>query len=501
MKIKARVLFDNTPVYYDVPVGLGDKTFKWLGMSVCQRFAQSNPNGGLRRRDPIRRGSTDKSLHQPCEVVLANGAFPHPQALLSDFLRDGDEVTIRLQSEQDISPQSGKPASPTKWATLAFSISGDGIDGSRGGAGGEAEGEGEGEDEGEDDEEEEDEDSPEARERRSKAAFMRTILQSQMCDSKKVERAVESHWRGLARGLPKMRPEDEAAMKAAFVDNWDLLVDLFERFAPDGKLGKSALHSMLEEAAVFDPKVLAALAPRIFRRACEATGAEALLTLGGLMAAVMLCAQNLYNDTQGSAGAGEAPRGPGGRLGAGAALTEIFARSLYRLAERLECFCVLRDIFSSEPMLAEMRDYHSDLMGVFTKYGQRAREMPVSLPVLHLSEMLYDGGLIDAKDPAAAKYLLKEVRQGSIFNRKKDPNAAPDEVAAEDEFTYPEMVEALCRHSFYRHRGVKADESGVKLYLEYVGEWSIRDCFSEGLNGARKALLNPRVDDHVGRRK
>lgn len=496
MKIKARVLFDNTPVYYDVPVGLGDKTFKWLGMSVCQRFALSNPNGALRRRDPIRRGTTDRSLHQPCEVVLSNGAFPHPQALLSDFLRDGDEVTIKLQDTQDISQVSGKPASPTKWATLAFSNSGDGIDGSRGGGG-----EGEADEEDGQEVDEDDDDSPEGCEMRAKAEFMRTILQSQMSNSKKTAHAVETHWHAIARGLPKMLPADEAAMKADFADNWDLLVDLFERFAPEGKLAKSSFYSMLEEAAVFDSKVLAVMAPRIFRRACEATGSEALLGLGGLMVAVMLCAQNVFNDTQGAGGAGEAPGAPGPRLGSGEALGQLFARNLYGLAERLECYCVLKDVFTSTSMLAELRDFHSDLMGVFTKYGQRAKEMPISLPVQHLSELLYDGGLLDAKDPEAAKYLLKEIRKGTIFNRKVDPHASPDDVAPEDEFTYPEMVEALCRHSFYRLRGVKADESGVKLYLDYGGDWTIRDCFAEALQGARKALYNPRVDEPVGKRK
>lgn len=501
MKIKARVIFESTPIYYDVPVGMGDKTFKWLGMNVCQRFAMNNPNGALRRRDPIRRGMTDRALHQPYEVALSSGAFPHPNALLSDFLQDGDEVTITLVSDQGISQTSGKPACPTKWATLAFNSTGNGIDGS-GGAGLGDEGE-----EGEDAEGApgpstlDDEDSPESIQERAKAAFMRTILHPQMCSTKKIAHAVETHWVAIARGMPKMRVEDEEALKEVFVDNWDLLVDLFERFAPDGRLGKSSLYSLLQDAALFDDKVLATIAPRVFRRACEATGQEASLGLAGLMVAVMLCAQHLHNDTQGVAS--EAAGSPGLCLGAGQALVEIFSRRLYPLAERLECFCVLKDIFTSAPVLAEMRDYHSDLMDVFTKYGQRSREMPISINALNFSELLYEGNLLDTKGSEgrdAVLYLLKEIRRGTIFNRKVDPSAAPDDIAPENEFTYPEMVEALCRHAFYRHRGVKADEDGTKLYLDYVGDWSIRDCFVEALNGARKALYQPRVDEPVKRK-
>ena len=151
-------------------------------------------------------------------------------------------------------------------------------------------------------------------------------------------------------------------------------------------------------------------------------------------------------------------------------------------------------------MLAVLRDYHSDLMDVFTKYGQRSKEMPITVTVQHFSEMLYDGAMIDAKDSDASRYLLKEIRKGTVFGRKVDPHAAPDDIPAEDEFTYAEMVEALCRHCFYKHRGVKPDESGVKLYLDYVGEWSIHDCFIDGLNGARKALYSPRADEVVRRK-
>lgn len=489
MKIKARVVFQNTPVYYDVPCGLGDKSFKWLGMTVCQRFALSNPNGGLRRRDPIRRGMSDNSLHQPVQMILSDGSSPHPLAMISDFMHDGDEVTIMLVDSLTLSTVTGLPQSPTKWSTLAFSTSGDGVQGDESKS---AEG-----DLGADSSRGKSsylgEVSSEQIQLTSHAEFMRTILRSQMINSKKIAHTVETHWRNvISKGMPMLAPAQEEALKAAFVQYWDVMLDLFERFAPDGKLSKSSLHSLFEDAALFSAKTLPVLAARIHRRACEATApGQLLLELPGFMVAIMLAAQTLHNDTHD-------PKDPLAFSAPRAALDEVFSRNLYALAERLECFCVLKDIFTSDQMLATIRQYHSDLMDVFTKYATRSREMPISINVLNLSEMLYDGMLLDEKpdrNNTPASYLLTEIRKGTIHGRPVDPLLSPDDVPPDNEFTYPEMVEGICRHGFYKHRGTKPDEDGNKVYLDYVGDWSIRDCFEDALNGARKALRDPRAED------
>ena len=96
-------------------------------------------------------------------------------------------------------------------------------------------------------------------------------------------------------------------------------------------------------------------------------------------------------------------------------------------------------------------------------------------------------------------YLFGEVRKGTVFGRVQDPKASKDDIPPENELTYPEMVEALCRHGFYKHRGVKPDEDGNKIYYTYAGHWSIRDCFVEGLNGARKALRDPRSEEDAAK--
>ena len=515
MKIRARVVFEGAPVYFEVPVGLGDKSFKWLGMVVSQRFALLAPNGGLRRRDPIRRGASDSSMHQAVQIVLPGGAFPHPQALISDFLRDGDEVGVSLVDHQEVATLTGLQAAPTKWSTLAFNATGEGVyaDESKasGGGGG---GGGVGDDEG---------DGAAAAAASATAAglgsslqmaanadFMRIILKSQMINRKKIVHTIETHWNSsIRRGMPRLLPAHEEEMKASFVEYWDVLVDVFERFAPDGKLSKSALHSIFDEAGMFPPQTLGVMAARVHKRACDAAPAgpgESLLGLPGFMVAILLCAQFIHNDTYSATAAGAKASADEDGLAAAvaapagsphAALREIFSRKLYALAERLECYCVLKDIFTSEPILAVLRDYHSDLSDAFTKFAGRSREMPVSINAQNLSELFYDGGLVDEKvdrNNTPAIYLFKEVRKGTVFGRSIDPSLSPDDIPPENELTYPEMVEAVCRHGFYKHRGVKPDEDGNKLYLDYGGTWTIRDCFIDALNGARRALRDPRSE-------
>jgi hypothetical protein len=238
------------------------------------------------------------------------------------------------------------------------------------------------------------------------------------------------------------------------------------------------------------------MAARVHKRACDATTpGESLLGLPGFMVAVMLCAQFVHNDTHDAASL-SSPTSKDMNVVAERALNELFSRNFYALAERLECYCVLKDIFTSDQILAMLREYHDDLMIAFTKYASRGREMPITINAQNLSELFYDGGLIDERvdrNNTPAIYLFKEVRKGTIYGRNPH-GVIPDDIPSETELTYPEMVEAVCRHGFYKHRGVKPDEDGVKFYLDYVGTWSIRDCFQDALHAVQKALREPRSE-------
>ena len=45
MKVIVRIIFDKQEVLYEIPVGMGDKSFKWLGLVACNRFSDSCPDG------------------------------------------------------------------------------------------------------------------------------------------------------------------------------------------------------------------------------------------------------------------------------------------------------------------------------------------------------------------------------------------------------------------------------------------------------------------------
>jgi hypothetical protein len=87
MKIKVKARFGDYERTFEISCGSGDnKTFKWLGNVISQRFAQCVPNGTLRHRDHFR-GTTQEAQHTCSEIRFQDGQMPHPTAIISDFLR------------------------------------------------------------------------------------------------------------------------------------------------------------------------------------------------------------------------------------------------------------------------------------------------------------------------------------------------------------------------------------------------------------------------------
>lgn len=77
MKIIAVIKFHEEEKEIEIPCGFGDKTFKWLSMVVCQRFALLSPHGILRSRDDIR-GQTVNDQLMPSEIYLESGDVSIP---------------------------------------------------------------------------------------------------------------------------------------------------------------------------------------------------------------------------------------------------------------------------------------------------------------------------------------------------------------------------------------------------------------------------------------
>jgi hypothetical protein len=527
MKINVRVIFDKREVMYEIPVGMGDKTFKWLGMVACNRFSSSCPGGALRRRDPVRRGINPEATHQPVEMALPDGQIPHPHALIYDFLADGEEVKVHLVDSQELSREDGTPTY-TKWSKIAFNSKINNND-----------------DNGNEDEEEnlgsstrasafndignngdieqgESEHVYTQQQKNGRAQFMRLLFKSQMVNTRAVEESVRSTWTIVKKAMPKLDKGIENELIQVYCDNWETFTELFHYFTkitngPNGRLPKEGFYRLLSEAKVFPNDILTNLYVRIYDRALTSTDRnESCLSLGGLMVAMILIAQTKYNDTY----TVDDESYSYNSIGAGPALKDILENYFLIVSERCEMISMLKNVFMSTDNLNQLREWHDELFACFNKYASRTKELPSSINYKDFTEMLYDASLTEAAevdqkgnvisheyDTAAA--LLESVRQGLIHGRpivsgsgsgssgssseekqggeetttnSNSKSNLPDDVIPDDEFTYPEMVEAICRHAFNRFRGTKPDpDTGIVDYMDYIGDLSVMDCFVKGL--------------------
>jgi hypothetical protein len=456
MKIDVRLIFEEYERVFEISCGDGRaKTFKWLSNTVSQRFANANPNGALRHRDDYR-GITENAQHLAKEIILEDGRSPKPDDFLSagpePFLRDGDEVTIRLVSSISIDASSGNPVLP-KWVEESFNMKSHVL------------GDGEGKIDFYGSEELP---SDVMIEIKASADFMRLILISQMLNTKLIGNMMKSHFQPAVKGMPLLKELHSYEIQNIFHEKWTTLIELFERYTTsDGLMNFQGFEKFATHTEMFPKRDAGALALRIHTRAVEITsGVDQFkanaLNMTGFLVALLECAQLLHNDTYEKQGHLD---------GASAALNSILKHKVLPFAEQLGLQAVLKDAFSSDYVMNGIRQYHEKMFLVFEKYAIKSRELPTSLSAWNMAEMLFHAGLMKETDSAHASHLLDEVRAGHIVGRapvekpavveeesKLMPpvNGMPDQNAAADpqpdtEYLYPEFVEATAKAGFYRY--------------------------------------------------
>lgn len=281
MKIKVRVVYDEKyERVFDVAVGRGDKTFKWLGLVASQRFALEAPVGASRRRDHYR-GATDNFQLIADDIVLPNNEIPHPSSIISDFLLDGDEVTVNLLGKQALNKSSSP--SYSKWSTIAFTSGG----------------EGGGEDEGEEEEEDPSENvtnkngMTEKMMEEAYGNFMKLILKSQLLDKDKIRGHMASVFSSsFSKIMPRFSTEDIEKLHDFFEEYWPQTTELFNHYARGKSMDHEAFVQFLSEADVFPLNTVHALSSRIYRKvSAAASRAGAEFSLGVFIAALILTAQ------------------------------------------------------------------------------------------------------------------------------------------------------------------------------------------------------------------
>lgn len=464
MKVKVRAIYGEHERVFEVACGSGDnKTIKWLTNVVTQRFALACPNGALRHREHFR-GNTEHVQHQAVEVCLANGQMPHPAAIISDFLRDGDELIVTLIHNLKIDPVSGN-GKLSKWASVAFTSTTD-----------------ENVDEGDEDVVDDDPRSDPAMRTQiqAKSSFMRVVLGSQILNQKKIKQCVETEWGQVALAMPRLSAADTRAFKETFQLYWGVIVENFQYFSPGGQMTLENFRQFIDEIGLFSMRDVGVITGRVFKRTCRATGTGNTLELSGFMVALLLCAQLRHNDTF--------EHDSDVRIPADAVNT-IIAENMVTCAEKLSFSSILKGAFCSDPVLFGIRDYHDRMFAVFEKYASKSHTLPTSLKIEHMAECLCHAGLQRDNDVSQTQWLFREVRKGLINGRDPPRERSQheskyiDDVMPEDELTFPEFVEITARAGYYKFYK-RPDASGAEAENQEEPECTVASTMIQGVQAA-----------------
>ena len=445
MKINVKIVCGKQERIFPVACGIGDKTFKWLGIVASQRFALEGPHGALRRFDELR-GLTDRAQQPAYNITLPNGEYAYPGALISDYLRDNDEVTIDILKDLPVD-NCGLP-NQSKWSTMAFNSTVD-IEQynseSKGGEGNESES------------------KPIItwETKKAKIEFMRIVLCSQMLNIAKLSHMLEVSWVHVKQNVPKLTTTQLEILRETFLTNFGVLLELFQKYSPDGRMNLRGYNEIMEDASVYPSRDFDKLARKDFKFAVSTCGGVDL-HFGGFLHSILLAAQSIYVDCLESSGKVYDPVD---------ATTLLLSTKIIGLAQRFRLPVLIRQTFCSDECLLKMRDFHDQLFLTFERYAVKSnRDHPTTLTIEIMSELLYDAQLIEEfsgpRATAKTAQLLAEVKLGVIVGRSKLDATDSSSISPpdENEFTFAEFVDASARAAVTRY------SSGGKPYavLEYI---------------------------------
>jgi hypothetical protein len=346
-----------------------------------------------------------------------------------------------------------------------------------------------------------------------------------------MNRHLDLEWRTVVKALPNMTDDKKETLKEIFRTHWATLCEVFDLFRNDASTASQTLLSLenfeafLNDAGIFPSRDVAVLGSRIYQRACKAwanviaanennegigssgvVGADDLC-LGAFILALILCSQNRHNDTF------EKNRGSTTRR-CDDAISTIFSDNILPLVERLELPGYLKGLFSSDAFLHSIRHHHNDLFLVYNKYALRKRELPTSLPIESMAELLFEAQLQEEGAVEKARALHEDIRKGPLIGRQLAPGS-DYEAPPENEFTFAEYVEAVARAGFYRWKTkqrtryvpvqVQASPKGKKQSVVNVQvdeeELTELQSMSKGITFILKTLVEAPKDTQTRNRK
>jgi hypothetical protein len=498
MKIKVIVRFGEFERIFQIPCGSGDKTFKWLGNIASQRYALAAPNGILRSREDYC-GVTEKVQYMATRILLSSGETPKPHELLHDSLRDDDVIVVELSNTVPIKKLSGAP-NTSEWSSLAYSASQTQLQYMLDVQEEEVADDSDNNGEFESGDDESVISTEKLTEKTSRINFIKLMLKSQLLNVKELNRQVESVYSKLEGNLKLLKPLEHEGMKELLQDYWDILKDLFHAFqvTSEGVNQNNNTNTMdmdhfvafLDEANIFPAVILIQQAHLIFQHTISYFPKNGqLLYFDGFLLALILTAQLKFNDTVHTRGV-EAKAlhtvnlspnttriaNQPSILWKSHSSIKDFRRLLrdhcLPLARRFECYSYLRNAFVSDNCLLRIRDHYEILQAEFDKESMKTKDFPTTITIESMCDLLHHCELESTISTPATinkiRLLLAEVRQGSIFGREacidngeydvkmsgssannSSNNNSQQFVFPEQEFSFPEFVEAIARAGYY----------------------------------------------------
>ncbi|CAM9401761.1 unnamed protein product [Discosporangium mesarthrocarpum] len=476
MWLKMTVEYDGQEVRFDMPVGDGNKTFKWLGLAAAQRFSTMvKPHGSRRHRE--KKGP--KGLHTisakllPSRVSTNEAPFCHPEKIISTELDDGHAVCVTLSSKMPVNP-IGKPDGD-RWMFIAFSIS-DPMESKR-----------------EDVLQEEQRCVCSIRKRTEdelaakmagvaakKGGEMRHIISSQLYSSDKVERAFTEDWDKLTG--PPLHPlnnitqdtEEQAKIKGVIFNHYLTLVEMFATYASVGS-GAATGHMDLMEFSAFMHDLRGPQIPKS-RDVVEKTFNEALGVRKGTQGKSSSMEANdfVYAIIKLACVRHQVPGHTVGeqssnkfRIGGESGIGRIKATDwpneavlmfmedvLVPLGRRKVIGLQIKRALDTDEVLSLFFDYHPSLWAVFNHYSKSVAERDAVitdlLNIAEFSMLLKDAKLLGGnKDDE--ELTVMEARQAfagaqnALCGEEDEHHSLAPGGAAVEQMTYPEFLEGVAR--------------------------------------------------------
>eukprot|EP00752_Nemacystus_decipiens_P008506 g7596.t1 len=481
MRLDVRVVYEGKELAYDMPVGDGRMTIKWLGLTAAQYFSSTmKPRGYRRHREREGPGKTVSASAKllPSRVYTSKATFLHPEKSISEELRHGEEVFVVLTNKMPVN-HLGRPMRE-RWMFIAFCVSEQTKAERHKAIAAEYRAMA----------------SAQARQEREaearaadlaakKGATMRRMMVSQLYCPDKVERAFDRDWARLCH--PVLQPidkitedlEEQSSIKEVMLSHYVTLVEVFKHYASvgsaisTGEIDIMEFSAFLHDLRGFSASKSRDLVEKSFNEAiviCRGDKTAGTMGVIEFLFCVIRLATARHLSHSGSSSsssintsavtAGESGSGSSKIRTAGSVheAVDLFMESaILPLAHRKVIGLQIKTALNSDDILAVYHDQDASLKSIFDKYckvGDRAggpEALGVLLNIAEFRMILRDSGLLGGNHKEDDELTAKEARQafGGAQNDLcgGDPQGPPPPGAGPqiEQMTYPEFLEGIAR--------------------------------------------------------